>query len=84
MAQANSKKMKVLIIVLICMLSLSVLALGGLKLYSLLVKPQDSVTVSHNQIGDSSNNSNNNNSISDVGGVDGPSGVVAQDRKSVV
>lgn len=81
MAKATNKTMKVLIIVLICMLSLSVLALGGLKLYSMLVKPQDSVTVSHNQIGDSSANGNadgDGNSVSEVFGVDGSSGVVAQ------
>ncbi len=81
MAQANSKKMRVLIIVLICMLSLSVLALGGLKLYSILVKPQDSVTISNNQIGESSGSGSaegNGSSVSGVGGVDGPSGVVAQ------
>lgn len=79
MAQANSKKMKVLIIVLICMLSLSVLALGGLKLYSLLVKPQDSVTVSNNQIGDGAGSSNEGeNQGFEEGGMEGASGTAAQ------
>ncbi len=80
MAKATNKTLKVLIIVLICMLSLSVLALGGLKLYSILVKPQDSVTVSNNQIGDSSAGSvdDGTGTGSEDGGMAGTSGLVAQ------
>ncbi len=68
MAKASNKKMKVLIIVLICMLSVSLCTLGGLKLYSLLVKPEDYVTITNNQIGDSSSNTGSNGQAGDSSG----------------
>ena len=52
MASAMNKKTKVLVIILVSLLVTSVLALGGRMLYLKYLKPEDSVTVSNNQIGE--------------------------------